>query len=221
MSENEAPENSDLKKDSTASAISDTKDTSSVSGGLPDKKLKADKSLKKSLPKWLKQVVTAVGCLIIIVAVVWGVWYKTGQHKASAPTNSSGPKVDVASLTPEQQYNYLARQGNYDGAEKVLDSQYSKANDTQSKTSTKVLQAYVAIQFKEYNDALNYANEAMSLNNNSPDAYLVLGEVYSGMGQKDKAKSYIEQAIAHLDKSLPQYPLVLQDYQKKLQAVGD
>lgn len=169
--------------------------------------------------------------LLLCIAVGIGVWhFAKDNHQAQSTRQSAtndnqkpatqAPKVDVSTLTPEEKYHYLASTGNYAGAEQVLEGQLAGADNPQAKAEIYLQQAYVAVQFKRYNDANSYANKALQLDNGSSGPYVALSSIAQAQGDIAKAKTYMQEAISHLNKDAPQYDLQLRNYERQLEGIG-
>jgi tetratricopeptide (TPR) repeat protein len=132
---------------------------------------------------------------------------------------TSKPVVGSAPLTALQQSDSLAQTGDYSGAQKIVAEQIAKAPNATAKTGLYLQQASIALNAKNYTDAKKYAQAAESLQPNDNTASL-LGDVAALTGDKATAKQYYQTAISRLDKTANSYNTSLQDYQARLQELG-
>lgn len=180
--------------------------------------------LKLHLKLW-GVICFAILLCAVAVGVVWH-FVKNNSNNSqtattqNAPTTPAKPKVDVSSLNPEEKYHYLASQGDYTAAEQALESQLASAKGTQAKLEVYSQQSMVALQFKRYDDAKKYADQALQLDPNSDIPYTTLAYWAQAKGDTAAAKNYWQQAITKLDTTAPQYELVKRQYQSDIQELA-
>lgn len=179
--------------------------------------------LKLHLKLWGVICFALVLCAVA-AGVVWHFVKNNSDNNQTAttqkaPTAPAKPKVDVNSLDPEAKYHYLESQGNYTGAEQALESQLPGAKDTLAKLEVYSQQSMVALQFKRYDDAKKYADQALQLDPNSDIPYTTLAYWAEAKGDTTAAKNYWQQAITKLDVNAPAYNLLKRQYQTHLQGL--
>lgn len=104
--------------------------------------------------------------LIIVLAVglagFLGWWYFYGKS-----TTDKRPPVTPAdkysSVTPSQKADTMAFQGNYQGAQNLLDDEIARSDDAVSKRELYLDKWLIAFNKKQYNDALSFAQAAEKL----------------------------------------------------------
>lgn len=120
-----------------------------------------------------------------------------------------------APLTPNQEADYLAHNGNYDRAQQVLAEQISKTNNTKDQAAIYAHQASIALDAHDYGQANVYAGEAEVTAPSSNTAALVANVAMQG-GDRVTAAKYYQLAINRLDKNSPTYGYILRQYQNAL-----
>ncbi len=167
---------------------------------------------------WLILVIVLVG------STVGGAYIWLGGKNDLSHQAESNPGLKAVlndkSLTTSQRYNTLIQQGNYTGAELILKDQLAQAKNDSEKVNNYVLLALDATQAKDYNAAVGYANKALAINPKSDDAFNAQARNAFAQGDKQSAKSYWLRAINSLDKSAPQYDILLQGYNTNIKELG-
>lgn len=146
---------------------------------------------------------------ILVVCLLVGIFF---LYKASVQKKHP---VIPAHLSVNQQSEYLAYKGDYNGSQKLLAAQIAKTSNKTVKAGLYLQAATIAINAKKYTDAKKYALSAESLQPTSNTAG-VLGDIEAQMGDKAAAKKYYQLAISRLNKTAPDYSFNAQDYQERL-----
>jgi tetratricopeptide (TPR) repeat protein len=154
--------------------------------------------------------------IILLILVMFAILI-LGSNKQPNKTQQSAANIK---LTTEQKYHSLANQGKYGQAEQVLEDELAKAKTKNEKVAVYFQQSAVALQFKKYTDAQNYANKAVKLDPSNSNSYVALAQVAAAQEDKNTARNYWQQAINHLDKSKPQYNLTLRQYKTNIQGLS-
>lgn len=169
------------------------------------------KSIKR-LVLWL------VGLVIVVALACWG-FAVSRKDTPKTPTNQS-PAIKIDKSLP---YNKLAEQysnaGDYKAAEQTLANKLASTNDTVTKANTYGQQATIALNMNHLSDAINYARQADKASPSASTA-LLLGQISEASGNKSDAKRYYQLAISRLDKSGPNYDIILSNYQRQLDRVN-
>jgi tetratricopeptide (TPR) repeat protein len=164
-----------------------------------------------------KRLILIVAIALVVVGVGLCIYF-CHFHKQKTVT-SIGERFPGQQLTAYQEYQVLANQGKYASAEQVLDQQLTKTTNASDKISIYYEQFSLALEFKYYNDAQKYADEAKKLSPNSPVAYSASAQLASAQGNTTTAKQYWEQAIKNLNPDQTGYNLIKQEYQASLDAL--
>ena len=163
---------------------------------------------RRGLRRRAKILVLGVG-ILLVCAITGFVLYKNQTRNPVVPPH----------LTASQQSDYLAYKGDYGAAQKIVAGQITKAPNSIAKAGLYLQQASIALNAKNYADAKIYAQAAESLQPNDNTASL-LGYIAAQTGDKATAKQYYQKAIDRLDKDAKSYNASLQDYQTRLQELG-
>lgn len=162
--------------------------------------------VRSGFPRWA--IFLAAGILVVVL-VALGLFFYRKQHVQKAP----------AGLVPAQQSQYLSDRGDYDAAEAVWQKQFDEAKDTPTKLGIYYQQVQVAIKFKRYDDAKDYAASAMKLDSKSYLPYAAYADIAIAQGDHADAKKYLQQTIDHIDPNLDGANLIKRDYQTKLDSL--
>jgi len=148
--------------------------------------------------------------LIIVAGVIVGIYALA--HHSDNPTEN---------LTPRQQSEVYASNGNYAAAQRALAAQLAGPTSADAKATIYSEQVSVALNFKQYQQAQRYAQQAENLTHSAAAAEQ-LGYVAEAAGDKISAAKYYQLAIDRQSK-LPQTPanqLIQRSYKTKLQELG-
>ena len=159
----------------------------------------------------LRSKILALTVVGLVVAAIVGFIVHNNQSKNQI--------VLPPHLTASQQSDYLAYKGDYNGAQKITAGQVAKAPNATVKAGLYLQQATIALNAKNYADSKKYAQDAESLQPNDNTAGL-LGDIAAQTGDKATAKQYYQKAIDRLDKNADSYNTSRQDYQTRLQELG-
>lgn len=162
-------------------------------------------------------------CVLVFAGIV-GALYAVREHRdTNSSTTSTAAKRAVttppAGTTPDQQAQYYADEGQYQDAEKSWNAQLAGATDTSAKIAIYYQQAAVAIQFKKYGDAKNYADDIKQLSPDAPDSYVVLAQLAQAQNNIPQAKQYWQQAIDHVNPNTPGSTMIKSDYTNQRDAL--
>lgn len=160
---------------------------------------------------------TALSCIVLVLVLAW----LFGGGKDKHTTTKQNPELITTNQTllPAQQAQVLRDKGDYSAAEQVWQKQLDQTQDTPGKLSIYYQMAQVALKFKRYDDATNYAAKAMLLDSKSYVPYAAYASIAEAKGDKASAKQYLEQAIAHIDPNLDGANLITRDYQAQLDSL--
>jgi len=145
--------------------------------------------------------------LIILVFVILFIYNKSNQNNVSI-------KVPMG-LTAGQKALYLEDHGQYQASEEVWQQQLNSANE-QQKISIYYQQAAIAIRFKNFSKAQEYANEIHQLNSNSPTFYVAEAQIYQAENKNSVAIHYWQLAISKLNPNSPIDQMKKEEYQQNI-----
>ena len=153
-----------------------------------------------------------LGSALVIAAIAIGAYF-IQSSKFATPK----PKYYIPPhLTLNQQAQYLADHNQYQPAIQIYQQELASAKDTTTKLNTYFYMSALAMRFKDYGNAILYANEAKLIDSKSTTAYVALAQIYTAEGNKTSAKQYWQQAINHLDPNQPGYNLIKLDYENSI-----
>lgn len=142
--------------------------------------------------------------LIIVLAVglagflVW--WYFAGKS-----TTDERPPVTPAdkysSVTPSQKADTMAFQGNYQGAQNLLDEEIARSGDAAGKRELYLDKWLIAYNKKQYSDAISFARAAEKL---SPTRVTAKAVAMSSEALNDKklALEYYKKVVERTPQSM-------------------
>lgn len=154
----------------------------------------------------------SIGILVIafillgLLAVVGSKYF---SHKKA--TNNAQKANHVVA----DQARSLSESGKYKEAEDYIATQIKVAKSGADKASWYIQASNTAINNKQYNDALTYANKAYEEFPSSETAYAV-AQAYEKLNDKDNARKNLQIAIDKLDKSATSYQIKLKQYQQEM-----
>jgi tetratricopeptide (TPR) repeat protein len=190
--------------------MSDQKESKAAAGEIkPDRPAPSVGSRKKT--QYL------IGGVFVIALVIGMSTLAYMIHAANKPP--AKPIVATAHLTAQQQSDYLAYKGDYSGAQATVAGEIAKAPNATDKAGLYLQQASIAMNAKNYTDAKKYAQAAEALQPSSNSAGL-LGDIAALTGDKAAATSDYQEAIDRLDKNSSRYNTARQDYQARIQELG-
>ncbi len=164
---------------------------------------------------YAKIAMLALAVVIVVAAVVTGAYYIHNRRQATPKVQYNFP----ASTTPEQKALYLANNNQYQAATQVYKQELSSTNNKSTKINIYGMLAYLAIRFKDYASAQQYADEAKSLDPQSSGPYVYLAQLNTAEGNKTIAKQYWQQAINYLSSNQAGYNMIKADYQRNITAL--
>jgi len=167
------------------------------------------KTFKHYLP-----VFEIVMLVLIVLAIILAIIF---ANRRSA--NYEPPVTPPKGITSSQKAIFEENHGQYANAEQAWQSQLSSTSTTEDKLNIYFEQSSTALQFKKYQDATNYANQAMSLNPNSSIPYVALANISMEEGNNAQAKQYWQQAINKLNPNDPGYNIMLEEYTQSLESI--
>ena len=163
---------------------------------------------------------SVLSLVIVLGIAIGGVVLVNRYTKKSTPTATTSAKTPQAPpQTPLQKAEYLADHSDYAGAEQILSDQINSKMSKQDQANIYLQQTAVAMNTQKYADAQKYAASADGLVPSAGSAYLA-GFASEQLGDKAKAKVFYQEAISRLDKTAPQYRIMLEDYQSALGRVS-
>jgi tetratricopeptide (TPR) repeat protein len=156
--------------------------------------------------------------LIIIATTAWYVFLRPSSKSTVTPVKNAA-SAPPSNISLDQKAQYYADEGQYEQAEQSWQEKLAGTKDTDGKVSIYYQQTVLAVKFKHYADAKKYADEAKQLAPTSPAPYAALALLAEAQNNNAQAKQYWQQAINHVDTSMPGYNLIKADYQGQLDAL--
>ncbi len=152
-----------------------------------------------------------LACVLIVVALIAGAMYAVHLHSDTVQKNNS----ETLRFTPKEQSQKQASLGDYDGAQKVLSEQISKAGSNKAKADIYLEQATLAINTQNYTDAMKYARQDEKVLPTSGSAELI-AQVATLQGDKQLTRTYLNMALSRVDKNKAGSNLLVRQYQAEL-----
>lgn len=163
--------------------------------------------------------VVVIAAIVVVVVLLTRPTPLESKQVAKLKQTLASKGVKFASLSPDQQAQYLADNGQYAAAQETYQNEYNSAKNDKTRLNILFQQAMLAAKARHYKEANNYAAKAKQLAPNSSTTYVALAQIAQTEGDKNSAKNYWQQAISKLDPKNPAYSLIKRDYQSSLEAL--
>ena len=151
-------------------------------------------------------VLTALGVAVrLVVSHVQG---KQGNTATTHLTNAQ----KAAKISDYGQASYATINGDYAAAQLALDNQLPKATTPQQKAVIYSQKMSLAINDKQYHDALTFGQNAENSQKTEMTATLYY-QMYLAQGNKPQAKQWLQMAIDRLNKNSDLYDEQLKEFQ--------
>jgi len=149
--------------------------------------LKKKKLIRKTHKHHLKMKwLIVVGLVILVSGGGTFAYYELFVKKTVVPTTSE--------LSSTEKASQLATNGDYAAGQKVLDEELASQTDDAGKVNAYVNKALLAINNKEYADAVNFANKAESIAKSRLTSRL-LAQIYELMSDKENSVKYYQLTV--------------------------
>lgn len=154
--------------------------------------------------------------LVVLVGVFTAGWLV--YQKASAPAVKK--ETINAKKTVDQNYNDIRSSGDKNTATYVLQQQLKQAKTDQQKIEALSLLGYDSLSNKDYKQANAYAQKMLAIRPKADGAYVLLARSSAAQGNKTAAREYMTQALESLDKTAPQYDMMVREYEQYKKELG-
>jgi tetratricopeptide (TPR) repeat protein len=162
--------------------------------------------------------------LVVVVAVAVATYglirhFTQNDTPATKTTQLAQQSKKQKPLTPQQQAEQDVYNGNFSVAQKVFDTELSKATDKKAQSDLYLSKATVAVSAQDYAQARTYAEKADTLNHTS-NTTLLLGNIAEAQGDKTAATGYYKAALSLLNKQSATYGYMANQIQAKIDEVS-
>lgn len=149
-------------------------------------------SPKKRPPKKL----LIVGGAFVVLVGVAGVLLVTRPWEQQPTSADNGDTAELAPLNAVERADIMAGEGDYQGSQALLDSELlAQASTTDEKQQVYIQKAVLAMNNKNYDEAMTYAKEAETIRSDKMSVRLI-GQIAEQRGDKSLAVDYYTKVLS-------------------------